>query len=764
MGHHVTIFTMKADRFHSDTLTMEDQFEDDQVRRVSDFMEEPWRIPLLIDRERPDMVLAVQGYLIPRQVLSEIAARGVPAAVWLMDEPYDTLRSAPFGRFFTHAFVQDSASLGFHRRHGCPNTFFLPHGCDPAGVHSQVPPLTPPVDVALVGTPFPRRIELVNSLHKKGIGVTCVGAGWEKVEALPAANRRKTQSLAEAARLYRSAAIILNMHRAEDDFSTNPGFLAARTPNCSTFYIAGSGGFQLVDDSRPELAEFFTLGKEIITCGSPGEWVEKVQYFLGREGERKEIARRALSRSLTEHTYRHRLQSILEIVEAHRPVPGDTGYRTVGFIQMGGSASEETKIESGGIAVTILGESDSPPALVSPTVRIVTPAPEEGFAKAVNGAIFDTFSDYLVCGGPDVMKQRRMFEGLTARFRTDLYLAMIVFRNNSGYITGFMASVRHLLDAGGFDYTDGTLAVEDMKNRLLELRKQVVELPMDATPLSGSPFSRRADDREQSRFLAKWTDEPESALLAHKLMRFGIDNAWKLSREEAQCIMERVFRQAPNFLYGRKYLAQLLVREKKISEAIDHMEKIMQITPDDVSSGLVYATTLLMAGRDAEAGPVLDELLAFDASYQERASASFLRGMCHKRQGDADAARERFMEAFTSDGSHTGALRELALLALAAGNKAEALEYMQSRVAIVECDETLNDLAVVHWQSGNSEKAYDLLKKVLKQNPLARECLSNMAAIGRELGKSEEARDQVARALAMLPGDREIVELFNSMG
>jgi hypothetical protein len=40
----------------------------------------------------------------------------------------------------------------------------------------------------------------------------------------------------------------------------------------------------------------------------------------------------------------------------------------------------------------------------------------------------------------------------------------------------------------------------------------------------------------------------------------------------------------------------------------------------------------------------------------------------------------------------------------------------------------------------------------------------NITAVGRELGRTEKARDLVARATAMLPGDREIGQLFNSMG
>jgi spore maturation protein CgeB len=39
-----------------------------------------------------------------------------------------------------------------------------------------------------------------------------------------------------------------------------------------------------------------------------------VDYFLGREDERLEMARRSHERTVREHSYRHRLERILEAV------------------------------------------------------------------------------------------------------------------------------------------------------------------------------------------------------------------------------------------------------------------------------------------------------------------------------------------------------------------------------------------------------------------------------------------------------------------
>jgi spore maturation protein CgeB len=336
MGHEVRLVTLKPSPFHSQAICRVEDFDPDFRRSVLGNFEDPWKIVPLVDVEQPDLILTVQGYVIPRQILVEIRKREVPLAVWFMDEPYDTSRSVEFGKYFTHVFLQEKASLTYHRRWGNPNSFYLPHGCDPQGVQApdDLEDLRMDREVALVGSPFPRRQELIQALRKGGIEVEVVGNGWEKAEIEgtrqsdaptgrnpSGSGAQRTMSLMETSRYYRRTRINLNCHRREDEVAASAFPLTAVSPNCSVFYLAGSRAFQLVDDSRAELSDFFAPGREVITYRDAGDCMDKIRYYLEHEEKRRAVAQAAYERALREHTYAHRLASLLKTVDSQRDYP-----------------------------------------------------------------------------------------------------------------------------------------------------------------------------------------------------------------------------------------------------------------------------------------------------------------------------------------------------------------------------------------------------------------------------------------------------------
>lgn len=75
---------------------------------------------------------------------------------------------------------------------------------------------------------------------------------------------------------------------------------------------AACGIFQLTD--RKYLEEHFELGKEMICYDNPREVKESVRYYLAHHEERMAIAKRAQAKVLRRHTYRHRMQWMLEKV------------------------------------------------------------------------------------------------------------------------------------------------------------------------------------------------------------------------------------------------------------------------------------------------------------------------------------------------------------------------------------------------------------------------------------------------------------------
>jgi spore maturation protein CgeB len=74
-------------------------------------------------------------------------------------------------------------------------------------------------------------------------------------------------------------------------------------PACSAF---------LLTDYQKSLDELFEVGKEIAAYESKEEIPGLVKYYLGHPREREEMAGRGRERVLKEHTYRHRLEKLIQ--------------------------------------------------------------------------------------------------------------------------------------------------------------------------------------------------------------------------------------------------------------------------------------------------------------------------------------------------------------------------------------------------------------------------------------------------------------------
>jgi spore maturation protein CgeB len=61
----------------------------------------------------------------------------------------------------------------------------------------------------------------------------------------------------------------------------------------------------------------FEPGKELVAYRSPEECLELVQYYLEHDEERNVIARAGQARTLHEHTYSHRMQEFVDLVEKY---------------------------------------------------------------------------------------------------------------------------------------------------------------------------------------------------------------------------------------------------------------------------------------------------------------------------------------------------------------------------------------------------------------------------------------------------------------
>lgn len=147
-----------------------------------------------------------------------------------------------------------------------------------------------------------RLLEAVNSstrLDVWGYGADALGAG----SPLRAVHHGDAWGL----RMYeilRGARVALNQHIG----------VAEGYANNMRLYEATGVGTLLLTDYKSNLADLFEPGREVVAYRSTEECVELIDYYLSHEEERAAIARAGQARTLREHTYRHRMQELLELV------------------------------------------------------------------------------------------------------------------------------------------------------------------------------------------------------------------------------------------------------------------------------------------------------------------------------------------------------------------------------------------------------------------------------------------------------------------
>lgn len=88
--------------------------------------------------------------------------------------------------------------------------------------------------------------------------------------------------------------------------------------NQRVFDVPAAGAF-LLTDSRAQLDSMFEPGREIALYHSPEEVPELLARYLADEPERRRMAQAGRARVLAEHTYEHRLGSLLAALAEHFP-------------------------------------------------------------------------------------------------------------------------------------------------------------------------------------------------------------------------------------------------------------------------------------------------------------------------------------------------------------------------------------------------------------------------------------------------------------
>lgn len=267
-----------------------------------------------VQTQEPHLVLAMAQAPMGRGLLQRLRRAGVRTAMWFVEDHnvFQYWRAyAPLYDVF--AIIQKQPFMDLLAAAGQKNFLYLPLAAQP---DFHVPTdLTPEerreygADLGFLGAGYPNRRLAFRPLAGRDLKIW--GSDWDGEGLLAAHVQRGGARIGEeeSVKIYNATRVNLNLHSS---LQTTELVSRGDFVNPRTFELAAMNAFQLLDE-RSLLPELFAPD-ELATFASIEEFYAKIDYFLAHPDERAAYTARARARVLRDHTYSHRMQTLLDFV------------------------------------------------------------------------------------------------------------------------------------------------------------------------------------------------------------------------------------------------------------------------------------------------------------------------------------------------------------------------------------------------------------------------------------------------------------------
>ena len=204
-----------------------------------------------------------------------------PSIYWASDTHLGYEYRLSKAREFTHVFCHQKRAVEEFHCDGVRNAIWMPHAFEPKAYPKKL--CIPNYDVCFVGhINSQNRIDFLDEMFK----------------AFPNFFFGK-RLFEDAADIFSRSKITLNVS-IKDDL------------NMRVFETLGSGNFLLTNDI-PTIHEVFKDGVHLVTYKNIPDAIEKAKYYIEHDAEREKIALAGYNEAMSKHTYKHRVESMMEI-------------------------------------------------------------------------------------------------------------------------------------------------------------------------------------------------------------------------------------------------------------------------------------------------------------------------------------------------------------------------------------------------------------------------------------------------------------------
>lgn len=152
--------------------------------------------------------------------------------------------------------------------------------------------------VTFIGSAYGNRRRWIEALGKCGIQVSCFGYGWPggaiDSTAIP--------------RIMHDSVISLNFGDSGLQFKGLVPY-RSRQIKARVFEVPGAGGF-LLTEPADNLEQYYRFGEEVDVFSDVHELADKIRFYLERPSERDRVAEAGHWRTVREHTYESRFETL----------------------------------------------------------------------------------------------------------------------------------------------------------------------------------------------------------------------------------------------------------------------------------------------------------------------------------------------------------------------------------------------------------------------------------------------------------------------
>lgn len=186
-------------------------------------------------------------------------------------------------------FCAQKRAVEEFERDGLPGAIWLPHAVEPQAYPRQIY-ASKRYDVCFVGhINSGNRVDALDRLFKE---VPNFFYGQRTFE--------------DAAEIYGQSKVVFNISMLDD-------------LNMRTFEAMATGSM-LLTNWIPTIEEHFEDGKHLVLYRTPEEMVEKARYYIEHDEEREKIAAAGYEEVMAKHTFKHRLDTMLEALKSKEAV------------------------------------------------------------------------------------------------------------------------------------------------------------------------------------------------------------------------------------------------------------------------------------------------------------------------------------------------------------------------------------------------------------------------------------------------------------